>query len=50
VLGLGLIFNADESMALAMVDQLGTMLGGVYTLYGMTMKIVNRRWSQPVGE
>jgi hypothetical protein len=39
-----------ESMALAMIDQLGTVLAGVYTLYGMTMKVVNRRWSKPVVE
>jgi hypothetical protein len=47
VLGSGLIFNADESTALAMVDQLGTVLAGVYTLYGMGMKVVNRGWSAP---
>lgn len=50
VLGLGFMFNADEGTALALADQLGTVLAGIYTLYGMGMKVVNRRWSHPEGE
>jgi hypothetical protein len=39
VLGLVLMFNADEGTALALADQLGTVLAGIYTLYGMGMKV-----------